>query len=278
MDIHSSLQTLDVIVIAVYVTVLIGIGMWVSFRRRGSEDLFLAGRSLSWPNVGLSIFGTNVSPTFMIAGCGVAYTTGMVSANFEWLSWWFLMLLAMLFAPYYLTTNISTMPQFMRLRFGEATYGFLSWYSLFCTVILWLGGTLNASGILLGQIMNLAVVVIRSGADPDRDQLHGGGRPGGGRHHRQFSVRADDLGLHGPDGDCPPEDRQPGSGGRRRAGRILGLDPAPQRSRVSLARRVLGLSRAGYMVLVHGSDDRPTGVGGERPAARAVWAPCLRDS
>ena len=164
MDIHSSLQTLDFIVIAVYVTVLIGIGMWVSFRRRGSEDLFLAGRSLSWPNVGLSIFGTNVSPTFMIAGCGVAYTTGMVSANFEWLSWWFLMLLAMLFAPYYLTTKISTTPQFMRLRFGEATYSFLSWYSLFCTVILWLGGTLYASGILLGQIMNwplwLSVLVL----------------------------------------------------------------------------------------------------------------------
>ena len=154
MDIHRSLHAIDLVVIAVYVTVLIGIGMWVSFRRRGAEDLFLAGRSLSWPNVGLSIFGTNVSPSFMIAACGVAYSTGMVSANFEWLAWWFLMLLAMLFVPHYLATNISTIPQFMQRRFGGATHDFLSWYTLFTTIVLWLGGTLYASGVLLGQIMD----------------------------------------------------------------------------------------------------------------------------
>lgn len=63
MSIHAELRTLDFLVIAGYVTALITIGMWVSFRRRGAEDLFLAGRSLTWPNVGLSIFGANVSPT-----------------------------------------------------------------------------------------------------------------------------------------------------------------------------------------------------------------------
>ena len=154
-----SLEVVDYVVIAVYVTVLVGIGMWVSWRRRGSEDLFLAGRSLGWPNVGLSIFGTNVSPSFMIASCGIAFSTGMVTANFEWLAWWFLMLLAMLFVPYYLRTRISTMPQFMKRRFGRATYEFLSWYALFTTIILWLGGTLFASGVLLGQIMGWPVWV-----------------------------------------------------------------------------------------------------------------------
>ena len=159
MEIHTALKPLDFVVISVYVTALIAIGMWVSFRRRGAQDLFLAGRSLGWPNVGLSIFGTNVSPSFMIASCGIAFTTGMVTANFEWLAWWFLMLLAMLFVPYYLGTNITTMPQFMKRRFGRATYEFLSWYALFTTVILWLGGTLFVSGELLSQIMGWPVWV-----------------------------------------------------------------------------------------------------------------------
>lgn len=159
MDIHTALKPLDFVVIGVYVTALIGIGMWVSFRRRGAEDLFLAGRSLGWPNVGLSIFGTNVSPSFMIVSCGIAFSTGMVTANFEWLAWWFLMLLAMLFVPYYLGTKITTMPQFMKRRFGRATYEFLSWYALFTTVILWLGGTLFVSGELLSQIMGWPVWV-----------------------------------------------------------------------------------------------------------------------
>jgi len=153
-DIHGSLAPLDFIVIAAYVTILITIGMWVSIRRRGAEDLFLAGRSLGWPNVGLSIFGTNISPAFLIGVCGTAYSTGMVSANFEWLAWWFLMLLAMLFVPYYMNTKISTMPQFMKVRFGQPTHTFLSWYALFTTVLLWLGGALYAGGVLLSQIMD----------------------------------------------------------------------------------------------------------------------------
>ncbi|MFV2065427.1 MAG: sodium:solute symporter [Pirellulales bacterium] len=164
MDTHAKLQLLDLAVIAVYIAVLVGIGMWVSFRRRGAEDLFLAGRSLTWPSVGLSIFSTNVSPTFLIASCGIAYTTGMVAANFEWLAWWFLMLLAMLFVPHYLNTKVSTMPQFMRRRFGESAYRFLTWYALFTTVVMWLGESLYAGGVLLGQVLDwplwLSVVVL----------------------------------------------------------------------------------------------------------------------
>ena len=164
MDVHVSLETLDWLVVVVYATVLIGIGFWVSFRRRGAEDLFLAGRSLSWPNVGLSIFGTNISPAMLIASCGIAYKSGMVAANFEWLAWWFMMLLAMLFVPHYLNTKISTMPEFMMRRFGQPTYRFLSWYALFTTIALWLGATLYTGGILFGQIMGwpvwLSVVVL----------------------------------------------------------------------------------------------------------------------
>ena len=70
---------------------------------------------------------------WLIASCSVAYTSGMVAANFEWLAWWFMVLLAMVFVPYYLTTGVSTMPEFMLRRFGKATFVFLSWYTLFTT-------------------------------------------------------------------------------------------------------------------------------------------------
>lgn len=154
MDIHEALQPLDFAVIVVYLIVLLGIGAWVSFHSKGAqEDLFLGGRTLPWYSVGLSIFGTNIGPSFLIASCSIAYTSGVVGANFEWLAWWFLMLLGMLFIPHYLRTRVETMPQFMQRRFGERVYGFLSWYALFTTVLLWLGGTLYAGGVLFSQIM-----------------------------------------------------------------------------------------------------------------------------
>ena len=99
MEIHDKLQTLDFVVIVAYIVILVTIRMWVSFRRRGAEDLFLGGRSQGWGVVGLSIFGTNVNPSFLISSCSVAYVSGFAAANFEWLAWWLMMLLAMLFVP-----------------------------------------------------------------------------------------------------------------------------------------------------------------------------------
>jgi SSS family solute:Na+ symporter len=153
MDIHSALTLLDYVVIAVYALFLVGIGFFVSYRQRGNDDLFLADRSLHWSNVGLSIFGTNIGPTFLIATAGAGYTTGIVTANYEWLAFIFLMILAMVFIPYYLHTNVSTMPEFMKKRFGDDCYTFMSWFVLFSTVVMWIGGTLFAGGALLGQIM-----------------------------------------------------------------------------------------------------------------------------
>ena len=154
MDIHEALQPLDFAVIIVYLIVLLGLGAWVSLRNKGAqEDLFLGGRSLPWYNVGLSIFGTNIGPSFLIASCSIAYVSGVVGANFEWLAWWFLMLLGMLFVPHYMRTKVDTMPQFMLRRFGPRVYSFLSYYALFTTMLMWLGGSLYAGGTLLSQIM-----------------------------------------------------------------------------------------------------------------------------
>ncbi len=130
----------------------------VSYRHRKSDDLFLGGRSMGWGNVGFSIFGTNIGPTFLIATCGAGYTTGMVTANFEWMAWVFLFLLGMVFVPFYLTTNISTMPEFVDRRFGPHCYTFMSIYALFGTVVLWIGGTLYAGGALLAQLLGWDVI------------------------------------------------------------------------------------------------------------------------
>ncbi|MHC4122037.1 MAG: sodium:solute symporter family transporter [Planctomycetota bacterium] len=159
MDIHGSLKLLDFVVIAAYILSVLSLGFWVSFRKQHTDDLFLAGRRLGWANIGLSIFGTNVSPSMLISSCGIAYSLGMVGGHIEWLAWFFLLLLAMVFIPHYLNTKVSTMPQFMNLRFNNSCREFVSYYTIFATLVLWLGGNLYAGGVLLGQIMNWPVWV-----------------------------------------------------------------------------------------------------------------------
>lgn len=148
-----SMHPTDVGVFVGYLLVLLAIGAFVSYRHRRSEDLFLGGRSMGWANVGLSIFGTNIGPTFLIATCGAGYTSGMVTANYEWMAWIFLFLLGTAFVPFYLHTKISTMPEFMQKRFGLGCYTFMTFYSLLGTVVLWIGGTLFAGGALLSQFL-----------------------------------------------------------------------------------------------------------------------------
>lgn len=152
MKIHESLQTLDYIVIGVYLTVIVGLGFWISLRKGRSGDIFLAGRTLGWKSIGLSIFGTNVAPSLLIASCSIAYSQGMVPSSFEWLAWPFLMLLAVVFLPHYLATRVSTMPEFLLHRYGEGSRIFLSYYAVFTTCVS-LGTTLYAGGILLSQMM-----------------------------------------------------------------------------------------------------------------------------
>lgn len=155
---NLDLVGLDYIVLAGYVCLLLAIGGWVSFRHHNSEDFFLGGRSMKWGNIGFSIFGTNIGPTFLIASCGAGYTTGIVNANYEWMAWIFLCILGMAFVPFYLRARVQTMPEFLYRRFDLRAYRFMTGYSLFGTVVLWIGGTLYAGGALLAQLLGWEIL------------------------------------------------------------------------------------------------------------------------
>ena len=149
---HIELLWLDLMVVVAYIITLLAIGFWVSFKKGHTDDLFLAGRTLGWPNVGLSIFGTNVTPSMLLTSCGVAYSTGMVASNFEWMAWIYLFLLGMVFIPHYMNTRICTMPEFLSYRFDESCRTFLSWYMVVATAVIWLAEPLFIGGLLLSQI------------------------------------------------------------------------------------------------------------------------------
>jgi SSS family solute:Na+ symporter len=157
MNIYSYLRPIDFIIVAGYLLILMAIGFWVSFikKKDENENLFLAGRSLGWFSIGLNMWGTNVGPSMLIASASIGYTSGMVAGNFAWYAFVFIMLLAFVFAPRYLSANVQTLPEFMGKRFGESTRGILAWYTLVTVLISWLSLTLFAGGIFMSQILNL---------------------------------------------------------------------------------------------------------------------------
>lgn len=136
-----------------------GIGLVVSMRQEKNASLFVGDKSVGFASIGMSIWGTNIGPSFLIASFGAAYSSGMLIANFEWMAWVFLLLLAMVFTPYYLKSNVTTIPQFIKRRFGDTMYRLLTAYSLLTIVIIWLGGGLYVGGLLFTQFTGLELWV-----------------------------------------------------------------------------------------------------------------------
>lgn len=159
------LETSDIVVIIIYIAVLLGIAALASFgKKQKSGNLFLANKSLGWFAIGLTMWGTNVGPSMLIANASSGYESGIVAGNFSWYAFPFIFLLAFVFAPRYLGAKVTTLPEYMGKRFGSNTQRYIAWYTIITIIISWLGLTLFSGGVFMAQILNfplwLCIVIL----------------------------------------------------------------------------------------------------------------------
>lgn len=152
-----SFNYIDYLVLGLYALILLYVGFRFNKKEKNQQDIFLGGRTLKWWEIGFSIFGANAGPMMLIGFASIGFTHGIVASNFELLAWVFLMLLAMVFLPYYLKTKITTIPQFLLIRFGKRSYNFLIVYSLISILVVWLGSALYAGGLLISGIFGISL-------------------------------------------------------------------------------------------------------------------------
>ena len=130
-----ALNLIDISVIIGYLIILFGIAIWASRNKKKNDNLFLANKSLGWFAIGLTMWGTNVGPSMLLASASAGYSSGIVSGNFAWYAFLFIMMLAFVFAPRYLGAKASTLPEYMGKRFGQSTRYLLAWYTLITILI-----------------------------------------------------------------------------------------------------------------------------------------------
>jgi SSS family solute:Na+ symporter len=154
--IYEKLTRLDFIIVAAYLVVLLVIGYIASFRqKKKNETLFLASHSLNWYNIGFNMWGTNVGPSSLLTFAMIGFTTGITGANVELYAFLFLLLLTMVFAPRYIASKASTMPEYMGKRFGDSTRNILAWYALLKILVSWLSLGLFSGGVLVRQVLGI---------------------------------------------------------------------------------------------------------------------------
>lgn len=145
----ASLATLDYIVIAIYFAVVIGIGIYVSRNTKSGDDLFLAGRTLTWGAIGFSLFASNISTSTLIGLTGSAYGDGIAVSAYEWLAGIPLLILAFVFAPLFLRSKITTTPEYLDLRYSRRVRRYFSGLTIVFTVIVDTAGGLYAGAVVM---------------------------------------------------------------------------------------------------------------------------------
>ena len=167
----SLLATVDWVVIGGYFVLVFGVAIWATMRERStrgtSKDYFLAGRNVGWFLVGGSLFASNIGSEHLVGLAGVGAASGVAVGQFEIIASLMLLLLGWLFVPFYLSSGVFTMPEFLERRYSEATRWYLAVISVIGYVLTKISVTIYAGGIVFEAIMGvdfwtgaLVVVVI----------------------------------------------------------------------------------------------------------------------
>ncbi|MCB1119963.1 MAG: sodium/solute symporter [Verrucomicrobiae bacterium] len=116
---EASLTTLDYLVLAIYLVGTVGLGLAIGWKFQTGKDFFLAGRSLPWWAIGMSLVASDIGGTDIIGVGGAAYAHGLAVANFEWIGCIPAMIVAaFIFVPIFWRMGIYTIPEFMERRFN----------------------------------------------------------------------------------------------------------------------------------------------------------------
>ena len=71
-----TLSTLDLSIIVFYLIGVIMLGFYFSKKHEDAEDYFLAGRNLTWPIIGFSLFASNMSSNSLVGLAGSGFRDG----------------------------------------------------------------------------------------------------------------------------------------------------------------------------------------------------------
>ncbi|MEL6565180.1 MAG: sodium:solute symporter [Pseudomonadota bacterium] len=148
-SVSGQIAVLDYVVIGAYLALIIGIGVWVSRSTKSGEDLFLAGRSLTWGAIGFSLFASNISTSTLIGLTGSAYGDGIAVSAYEWTSGIPLLILAFVFAPLFLKSRITTTPEYLDKRYSRRVRLYFSGLTIVFTVIVDTAGGLYAGAVVM---------------------------------------------------------------------------------------------------------------------------------
>ena len=161
-----------------FFTGLVALVTWLITRHddhESSQGYFLAGRSLTFPLIAGSLLLTNLSTEQMVGLNGAAFKDGLCVMVWEVVSVVSLVFMAWFFLPRFLRSGVSTVPEYLGIRFGWSTQiitniiFLLAYVTILLPIILYTGATGMVS--MLDVPSMLGGLPDRLGQSPDTAAL-----------------------------------------------------------------------------------------------------------
>lgn len=147
-----NLASIDLGIIIVYLIGVVLLGFYFGKKHKNAEDYFLAGRNLTWPIIGFSLFASNMSSNSLVGLAGAGYKDGFSVYSYEWMAVLVLIIFAVFFLPFYLKNKIFTIPEYLEKRYSYAVRAYASFIAITLNILVDIAATLYAGGLVINLI------------------------------------------------------------------------------------------------------------------------------
>ena len=151
---------IDALVFFGFIACVLFVGFFKSRKKAGegeqnAEDYFLAGRGLSWWLIGFSLIAANISAEQFVGMSGQgAGLEGISCASWEWIAAITLVVVAFCMLPYFLKTGITTMPEFLEVRYNHVARTLMTVSMIGILIVASLIGVTYAGSLVMWQLFN----------------------------------------------------------------------------------------------------------------------------
>ncbi|XP_030836122.1 sodium/glucose cotransporter 4 [Strongylocentrotus purpuratus] len=165
--VENALHPVDYAVIVVHFLVVLALGIWSAWKsnRSTTSGYFLAGRDMAWWLVGLSLYVSNIGSGSFIGLGGTAAVSGYAVVSYEFHGLFSLIILGFIFTPIYISSGVTTVPEYLQIRFGGQRLRLgLAVVSIIFIVLTNLSAEMYAGTVIIQQTLGwnlyLSVVLI----------------------------------------------------------------------------------------------------------------------
>ncbi|XP_068242773.1 sodium/mannose cotransporter SLC5A10-like [Palaemon carinicauda] len=151
-DTVFTLGILDSVIVVAYLLISISLGLYLSRKHKTAGDYFLAGRSTTWPFIGLSLYASNMSSMILVGLAGDGYKTGISVYTYEWMAAIILGLFAMFSIPTIFRSELYTLPEFLERRYSAVTRYYFSILTIFLNIFADTAAGLYGGALVINMV------------------------------------------------------------------------------------------------------------------------------